>query len=405
MGFRGKRMISNRTMKVAALVALGLVLSACSSNSSSSASPSGTASTGGDILIGVNVPLSGDYAAAGVDIVNGAQLSAKAINDAGGINGQMIKIVSQDDACSAQVGAQAAQKLISQKVVAVAGGYCSGASLPALAQFHTAGIPFVMVGSTNPQLTEQGFAEAFRTIFRDDVQGPFVAKFIATYLKAKKVAVVNDSTTYSKGLADQTVTALKKAGADVVYDNALTPGQSDYSSVLTKVSQANPDVFYYTGYFAEFGLLLKQAKQQGLKFQMMGGDANNDPTLIKTAGAAAAGVLIDTAPLAQFLSSATDYVSSYKSAYGKEPGPYSAYEYDAVGTIAAAIKKAGSTDSKKITEALHNLGDYAGITGTFHFDSKGDRQPVNYISITVKNGDFVADKKFDQSTSLWVTAS
>jgi branched-chain amino acid transport system substrate-binding protein len=405
MGFRGKRMISNRTMKVAALVALGLVLSACSSNSSSSASPSGTASTGGDILIGVNVPLSGDYAAAGVDIVNGAQLSAKAINDAGGINGQMIKIVSQDDACSAQVGAQAAQKLISQKVVAVAGGYCSGASLPALAQFHTAGIPFVMVGSTNPQLTEQGFAEAFRTIFRDDVQGPFVAKFIATYLKAKKVAVVDDSTTYAKGLADQTVIALKAAGVDVVYNNALTPGQSDYSSVLTKVAQTKPDVFYYSGYFAEFGLLIKQAKAQGLKFQMMGGDANNDATVIKTAGTAAEGVLIDTAPLAQFLTSAQGYVTAYKAAYGSTPGPYSAYEYDAVGVIAAAIKKAGSTDSAKITASLHNLGDYAGITGTFHFDSKGDRKPANYIVITVKNGVFAPFKSFDAATGQWVSGS
>jgi branched-chain amino acid transport system substrate-binding protein len=382
MGFRGKRMISNRTMKVAALVALGLVLSACSSNSSSSASPSGTASTGGDILIGVNVPLSGDYAAAGVDIVNGAQLSAKAIN-----------------------GAQAAQKLISQKVVAVAGGYCSGASLPALAQFHTAGIPFVMVGSTNPQLTEQGFAEAFRTIFRDDVQGPFVAKFIATYLKAKKVAVVDDSTTYAKGLADQTVIALKAAGVDVVYNNALTPGQSDYSSVLTKVAQTKPDVFYYSGYFAEFGLLIKQAKAQGLKFQMMGGDANNDATVIKTAGTAAEGVLIDTAPLAQFLTSAQGYVTAYKAAYGSTPGPYSAYEYDAVGVIAAAIKKAGSTDSAKITASLHNLGDYAGITGTFHFDSKGDRKPANYIVITVKNGVFAPFKSFDAATGQWVSGS
>lgn len=395
---------SSRTMMVAVMVALSLGATACSGSNSAGGS-SGGSSGGGDILIGVPAPLSGDSASAGEDIVHGAELSAKKINDAGGIDGKKIKIVSQDDACSAQTAAQAAQKLISQNVVAVAGSYCSSAALPELAAFHRSGIPFVMDASTNPQLTEQSFPEAFRTIFRDDVQGPVAANFITSYLKAKKVAVVNDSTTYSKGLADQTVTALKKAGADVVYDNALTPGQSDYSSVLTKVSQANPDVFYYTGYFAEFGLLLKQAKQQGLKFQMMGGDANNDPTLIKTAGAAAAGVLIDTAPLAQFLSSATDYVSSYKSAYGKEPGPYSAYEYDAVGTIAAAIKKAGSTDSKKITEALHNLGDYAGITGTFHFDSKGDRQPVNYIIITVKNGEFVADKKFDQSTSLWVTAS
>ena len=397
-------MVTKRMTMVAALAALALGLASCSSTSSSSA-VSATSSGGGEILIGVTAPLSGDSASAGQDILYGAELSAQKINDAGGVDGKKIKIVSQDDACSAQTAAQAAQKLISQGVVAVAGSYCSSAALPELAAFHQVGIPYVMDAATNPQLTEQGFPEAFRTIFRDDVQGPFAAKFMTSFLKAKKVAVVNDSTTYSKGLADFTVTALKAAGADVVYNNALTPGQSDYTSVLTRVAQTKPDVLYYTGYFAEFGLLLKQAKQLGLKFQMMGGDANQDPTLIKTAGTAAEGVLIDTAPLAQFLTSAQGYVQAYKAAHGTDPGPYSAYEYDAVGVIAAAITKAKSTDSKKITQALQNLGDYAGITGTFHFNSKGDREPVSYIIITVKNGAFAAYKKLDASTGLFVNAN
>jgi ABC-type branched-subunit amino acid transport system substrate-binding protein len=399
------RSAKTRTAAIAVAIAtIGFSLTACGDNAPSSGSSGGGG--GGEILIGVPVPISGDYASAGEDILHGAELSAKKINDAGGIDGKKIKIVSQDDACSAQTAAQAAQKLISQKVVAVAGGYCSSASLPELAAFHRAGIPFVMDASTNPEITEQGFSEAFRTIFRDDDQGPFVAKFITGYLKAKNVAVLNDSTTYSKGLSDQTVSALKASGANVVYDNALTPGQSDYTSVLTKIAQAKPDVMYYSGYFAEFGLLLKESKQLGLKFQLVGGDANNDPTLIKTAGAAAEGVLVDTAPLAQFLGGAAkDYVSNYTAAYGGTPGPYSAYEYDAVGVVAAAIKKAGSTDSKKITAALHDLGDYEGITGTFHFDDKGDRKPVSYIVITVKDGKFAAYKQFDDATGQWVDPS
>ena len=389
---------------VAAVAALALGLAACSSSSSSSAT-SATSAGGGEILIGVTAPLSGDSASAGQDIVWGAELSAKKINDAGGVDGKKIKIISQDDACSAQTAAQAAQKLISQGVVAVAGSYCSSAALPELAAFHAAGIPYVMDAATNPQLTEQGFPEAFRTIFRDDVQGPFAAKFMTEFLKAKKVAVLNDSTTYSKGLADFTVSALKAASADVVYNNALTPGQSDYTSVLTRVAQTKPTVLYYTGYFAEFGLLLKQAKQLGLKFQIMGGDACQDPTLIKTAGAAAEGALIDTAPLAQFLTSAQGYVTDYKAAHGTEPGPYSAYEYDAVGVLAAAITKAKSTDSKQITQALQTLGDYAGITGKFHFNAKGDREPVSYIIITVKSGAFAAFKKLDETTGKFVNAS
>jgi branched-chain amino acid transport system substrate-binding protein len=379
------------------LAAVALTAAACGSGSGGNSGGSG-----GTIKIGVPVPVSGDYASAGTDILHGAQLAAKKINSAGGVDGKKIQIVSQDDACQAQTAAQAAQKLISQGVVAAAGGYCSTAALPELSSFHRAGIPFVMDASTNPQLTQQGFSDAFRTIGRDDEQGPIVAKFITGFLHDKRVAVGNDNSTYSKGLADAAITALRAAGAQVVFNNALTPGQSDYTSFLTKIAQSKPQVFYYSGYFSEFGLLLKQAKQLGLKFTMMGGDANNDPTLIKTAGSAANGALVDTAPLAQFLSSAKGFVSAYQAAYGSGPGPYSSYEYDAVGAVAQAIKAAGSTDAGKITKALHSMTSYQGITGSFHFDSHGDRKPVNYIVTRVSGGAFTAYKKLDPSTGQWV---
>jgi len=209
---------------------------------------------------------------------------------------------------------------------------------------------------------------------------------------------------YAKGLAVATIAALQKDGATVVFNNALTPGQSDYTSFLTKVAQSKPQVFYYTGYYPEFGLLLKQAKQLGLKFTMMGGDTNNDPTLLKTAGTAANGAMMTTAPLAQFLSSATAYVSAYTAKYGTGPGPYSSYEYDAVGVVAQAIKDAGSTTPSKITAALKTIS-YNGITGDFHFDGVGDRQPVNYIVIIVQNDQFAAFKKFDNTTSQWVNVN
>lgn len=398
---KSARQPARRVMRlVGCALVTGLLASACGGAGGGSGG-----SSGGDILIGVPAPLSGDYASAGTDVVHGAELAAKDINAKGGVLGRKLKIVSQDDACTAQTAAQAAQKLVAQKVVAVTGGYCSTAALPEVQAFHRAGVSYVMAGSTNPQLTEQGFAEAFRTIGRDDEQGPFVAKFVTGFLHAKRIAIGNDNTTYSKGLADSTAAALKKAGAQVVFDNALTPGQSDYSSFLTKVGQSKPDLFYYSGYYAEFGLLIKQAKRLGLSFPLMGGDANNDTTLIKTAGKAAEGVYVDTAPLAQFLSSAKGYVAEYQKTYKSGPGPYSTYAYDGVGVIAAAIKKAKSSDPKKITSALHSLGSYKGISGTFSFDKKGDRKPVNYIVVRVENGKFTAYKKFDANTQKWTDVS
>jgi ABC-type branched-subunit amino acid transport system substrate-binding protein len=258
--------------------------------------------------------------------------------------------------------------------------------------------------STNPKFTEQGYDNVFRTIGRDDQQGPFAAKLIATHLHAKTAAVIHDNTTYAKGLAEQTVTTLKQLGVNVVYFNSIVPGEKDYTSVLTRVKSLNPDVVYYTGYFAETGILVKQAKQLGMKAIFMGGDASSDPTLLKTAGDAANGMIITTAPLAQFISGAQDFVQKYKSAYNTGPGPFSVYEYDAVQVVAQAIKNAGSTDPKKIDQALHGIKGYQGLTGDITFDSKGDRKGQLYMSVIVKNGEFKPYMKLD-SNGQWVSAA
>jgi branched-chain amino acid transport system substrate-binding protein len=347
------------------------------------------------IKIGVPVPLSGSSANAGTDILNGAKLAAAKVNAAGGVLGKQIELVPEDDACDAQTAVQAAQKLVDAGVVAVAGGYCSSAALPELTTFHRAGIPYVLDASTNPKLTEMGYDNVFRTIGRDDEQGPFAASFMKNSLHVKRAAVINDNTTYAKGLADNTVEALKKDGVDVVYDDAITPGQMDYSPTLTHVASLKPDVIYYTGYFSEAGLLVKEARQLGLKMTLMGGDGTNDPTLMKTAGPAANDMIITTAPLAQFLSGAHSFVDDYTKAYGQGPGPYSVYEYDAVGVTAKAIADAKSSTPAAITAALHKISKYPGATGTIGFNPKGDRSLAVYITIIVRGDSFAPYQKQD----------
>ena len=353
------------------------------------------------LKIGVPVPLSGSSANAGIDIVNAAKLAAAAINAKGGVMGRQIQIVPEDDACDAQTAVQAAQKMIDSGVVAVAGGYCSGAALPELSTLHRHNIPYVLDASTNPQLTEMGYKDVFRTIGRDDEQGPFVANFMVNSLHAKRVAVINDNTTYAKGLADSTVASLKKLGAKVVYNNAITPGQLNYQPVLTHVAALKPDVIYYTGYFSEAGLLVKEARQLHLKATFMGGDGTQDPTLIKTAGKAAEGMLISTAPLPQFLSGAKGFVDEYTKKYGHGPGPYSAYEYDAVSILAQAIGNAKSTKPGAIDAALAKIKNYPGITGNISFNAKGDRAVAVYIIITVKNGKFAPYQRLT-AAGKWV---
>ncbi len=356
---------------------------------------------GGTIKFGVPVPLSGPYAEAGTDIVHGAQIAAKKINAAGGVLGKTIEIVPEDDGCDAQTGVQAAQKLIDDGVSIVTGSYCSGSALPELIALHRAGIPYVLDAATNPKLTEMGFDNVFRVIGRDDQQGPFAAAYIADYLHARKAAVINDNTPYSKGLADNTVAALKKDGVDVVYNNSITPGQMDYSAVLSHVASLKPAVIYYTGYFSEAGLLAKEAAALHLKLQMMGGDATNDTTLIKTAGAGANGWISTTAPLPQFLPAAKNFMTAFQKKYKTAPGPYSVYEYDAVGVAAQAIKDAKSTKPAAIISSLHAIKDYPGLTGSITFDKQGDRTKTVFITVVVKNGAFTPGQTLN-AAGKWV---
>lgn len=357
------------------------------------------------IKIGVPVPLSGGYATAGKDILNGAQLAADDINRRGGVLGKKIELVQEDDECDADKAAQAAQTLVGKGVVAVAGGYCSSAALPELRVFHGAGLAYVMDASTNPELTEKGWDNAFRTIGRDDEQGPFAAKLMKEVLHAKAVAVVNDNTTYSKGLAENAVQALKQQGIEVVYDDALTPGQMDYADVAKQVAALKPDVVYYTGYYPEAALLARDFHQLKLRIKyFMGGDGTTQPTLIKTAGSAANGMICTTAPLPTFLTGpkARRFVDDYKKAYGVEPGPYSIYEYDAVAVTAKAIENANSTKPADIVTALHKISNFSGATGEIAFNEKGDRSKAVYVAVIVKGGKFQTYRQLDQN-GRWMT--
>jgi ABC-type branched-subunit amino acid transport system substrate-binding protein len=357
------------------------------------------------IKIGVPVPLSGSYVTAGKDILNGAQLAAGDINAKGGVLGKKIELVPEDDKCDADAAAGAAQSLVDKGVVAVAGGYCSSAALPELRVFHGAGLAYVMDASTNPELTEKTWDGAFRTIGRDDEQGPFAAKFMKEVLHAKSVAVINDNTTYSKGLADNTVEALKKQGVDVVYNDAVTPGQMDYADAAKSVAELKPDVVYYTGYYPEAALLAKDVRQLKLPVKyLMGGDGTTDPTLIQAAGQAAKGMICTTAPLPQFLTSAKArrFVADYKKAYSHAPGPYSIYEYDAVSVVAKAIADAKSTKPADITAALHKISNFEGATGDISFNEKGDRKNAVYMAVIAQGTDFKPYRELAANGS-WVS--
>lgn len=368
----------------------------------------GTNTKSGTIKIGVTGPFSGSYAAPGIDILNAAKVMADTLNKSGGINGQRVEIASADDQCDAQVGVQAAENLLSQHVVAFVGGYCSGASIPETDVLRRQGdIPFIGVASSNPKLTEQGYDNVFRAILRDDFAGTIDADFMTSVLNSKKVAVMHDNSTYALGLAQFGRDELQKKGATVSYFDAVTPGQRDYTSALTRVASTNPDTFYYTGYYAEAGTLVKEYRDLGLdaKFKFMVGSGEYDPAYITAGGPAADGSTV-TFPVGPDTATGKDYATfkaSYKSITGNDLATYSIYEHDAMMMLKLAIEKANSTKAADINKALHQVS-YNGITGPLSFNQKGDRGTLAMVGFKVSSGKFTPTWK-QTPDGKWVSYS
>src|SRR5213082_55298 len=311
-----------RRFVAAGLAACGaLLIAACGSGGNN-------ASNAGPINVGITGPFTGPYADPGIAIRNAGELAIDDINKAGGINGRKLEAVPADDACDAQQGTQAAEKLLTQGIVAIVGGYCSGASIPESDILHRSGdLPFITAASSNPKFTEQGYDNVFRMVSRDDAEAPADVSFMKDWLKAKSIAILHDNTTYAKGVADSAKTAASAAGVTVTYFDAITPGQKDYSSALTRVGTTHPDVLFYTGYYPEFGLLAKEYVALSPTYKLNGDSACADPSVLKVAGGALvnSGVTINTLPTTQFIHNDKNnkFTADYKAKYGQEPGDYS----------------------------------------------------------------------------------
>ncbi len=331
------------------------------------------------IKIGLQGPMTGDYAYEGLGFEQAVKLLVDKTNSKGGILGKKIELFVEDDKGDPKESALVADRLKSKNVVAVIGAYNSTATEPASAIYDEAGILHITPSSTATRLTEHGYKRFFRVCFLDDRQGLFAAKYMTEILKAKKVGVLHDNSTYAQGLAEWTKKYLEERGATVAFYDAINPQDKDFTSTLTKIKGAGLEAVYFTGYHAQAGLLLRQSKDLGLQIQWLMGNASNNPELIGIAGQdAATGVIITTEPLPSDLPymEAKIFNENFKFAYGQAPSSvWWVMAADAFNVIKYAIEQTNGTDPAKLAEYLHTqFKDYPGITGPIlGFDEKGDR--------------------------------
>jgi branched-chain amino acid transport system substrate-binding protein len=344
-----------------------------------------------DVEIAVVGPMTGDNATFGAQMKAGAEMAVADLNAAGGVLGQKINLAIGDDACDPRQARDVANQVVSKGAKAIAGHYCSGSSIPASEVYYEANVIQISPASTNPQLTENGRPNVFRVCGRDDNQGVVAGNFIADNFPGKKVAVVHDKQTYSKGLADATKKQLNARGIQEVMYETVTRGEKDFSALISKLKQANVDVLYYGGYHTEAGLITRQMRDQGLKTQLISGDALVTSEYWGITGPLGQGTMM-TFGLDPTKDPANAETVLRFERSGVKPEGYTLYTYGAVQVWADAVKKAGSTDTKKVIDALHG-NTFQTVLGPITFDEKGDVKQPTYVMYQWKDGKYDYYKK------------
>ena len=359
-------------MKSAIAAVATLVLFGCGKGGDKTAA---TPADGVEVKIGHVAPLTGPIAHLGKDNENGARLAIEEINKSGlTIDGKkvVLTLVPEDDAEDPKTATQVAQKLVDAKVVGVVGHLNSGTSIPASKIYSDAGITQVSPSATNPDFTNQGFKTTYRLVATDAQQGPALANYVVNTLKAKTVAIIDDSTQYGKGLADEFEKTIKAAGVKVVTREASNNKATDFKAILTKVKAKKPDVIMYGGMDATGGPLTKQAAELGIKAKVVGGDGMCTEKLAELAGEAVVNVTCSEAGMAlSKMAQGADFQKRYKERFNADVQIYAPFTYDAVYVLVDSMKRANSADPAKILAAMPDT-KMNGLVGNIAFDNKGD---------------------------------
>lgn len=337
-----------------------------------------------DILVGIAGPMTGPDAALGEQVRRGGLKAIEDINAKGGLLGQKLQSTIGDDVCDPKQAVSVANDMVSKKVAVVIGHVCSSSSIPASSIYADANIIEISPSSTNPKFTDRGLTNVFRVCGRDDSQGPTAADYVAANLKGKTVAVLDDKQTYGQGLAQAFKAAIEAKGIKPVLYDEINAGEKDYSALITKLKSAGAQVVYYGGYYAEAGLIARQAKEQGLKATLIGGDGLNDPEFWSIAGAAGEGTLMTFGPDPK-LDPANKALVKYFEDQKYAPEAYTLYSYAAIQAWADAVAKAGTVETSKVEAALRS-NKFQTALGTLGFNAKGDLTNPGFVMYVWKDG-------------------
>lgn len=387
MSHKPRRIISAlaATALLAALAAPG-----CASDNEPADTTSGESEVS-QVKIGFAAPLTGDNAVYGQGMQRAVELAFKEANADQDVKAAGYEFIlrAEDDQGDPKQAVNVANALAGDAdVVGVVGHFNSGCSIPASTVYDKAGLAMISV-SSNPELTAKGYKIVNRIVAKDDAQGAYAAELLFDKKGFKKVAVIDDSTQYGQGLAQEFVKAFTAKGGTILANEQVQSKQVDFSATVTKLKALAPDAVYYAGAHTEGALISKQMKEGGLNVPLVGGDIIFSDDYIAIAGAANAEGDIATIlglPLEQ-QPRGEDFKAAYEAEYGEAPQAYDSYAYDSAWIFVRAVMDAGP-DRAALVDAVR-AGNYDGVTGVTQFDENGDTTNQVISWYNVKGGEWV----------------
>lgn len=379
-----------RSAATAAALVLGLALSACGGDLTSGGS--GDDDGSGPIKLGMLTPLTGSSSAIGPNMRNGAQLAVDEINAKGGVKGRKLELTVEDEACDPKTAAAGAAKLVSAEIDISVGGYCSSATLPTLSRFDKANIPMIIPAANSADLVAQKLPNVFLLNGTGIQQAQAAANFIKEQ-SSTGVALLDDNTSYSTDITKRTEQNLRPVNTKVANHQSVTAGESDYSGAVNAVINSKADFVYWTGYYQEGGLIIKQLRAAGYAGKIMVADGSVDPKLIEIAGQQnAQGVFATMTQTPQTIPGGDAWITSYQDKFGSAPGPYSTQAYDAVRVAAEAVRIAGSTDGQAVIKALEKIDGFTIFSGSLKFTPEHTLSEGGFDILVVQGDNFALNK-------------
>jgi branched-chain amino acid transport system substrate-binding protein len=346
----------------------------------------------GELKIGLSAPLTGDWAEYGADFKRAVTMVIDKTNKAGGIKGQQLVLEVADSRGDPKESVLIAEKFVADKaIIAQIGDFSSSSTMAAAPVYEQAKMVQISPTASHQDWTKKG-EYMFRVVATQGYEGPYNARWAVKDLKKKKIATVYINNDWGVDANKYFTQEAKSLGAEIVAEEAFTPGEKDFSAVISKLKRLKPDLLYMPTFYADFTAIMNQADRAKYKPAVLANSSLFSPKTIELGGKSVEGTMIpvnyfttDPRPAPQ------TFTKDYKALYGQDPTQFGALAYDAAGLLVAALKAVGTDSREKVREGLLGLKGYEGATGAITY-AQGRDPAKQLVRITVKDGKWVLYK-------------